>query len=228
MKYLVFIAFIFLYSCSIYTLSTVKKTGIQGVVINEHNQPVSDAYVYIYRSLSSNLIGPADFMEKTRDDGTFFFDLPEGKYYLVARKRAFGSDAGPLRQGDRAVNYQKNPVIVTANYVSSINIILPEKKSFYFKRTPMGDTPITITVSQSDLKNLKLLIYIGENTKKSPDYVVELENGRADISLNKGKTYMLIVREDLKEKVSENEFYLEYGPFSPEQVGGEITLGFSK
>lgn len=48
----------------------------------------------------------------TAGDGTFVLDLPPGAYYLVARKRASGGAAGPLRKGDSFGYYPANPVIV--------------------------------------------------------------------------------------------------------------------
>lgn len=232
MKYINFFLFLLFVSCSSIATNTVKdsQTGIEGVVYNENTQPVREAYVYLYRSLSSKLIGPADFMEKSNPNGEFFFDVPEGKYYIVVRKRAHGGDAGPLKQGDRVAIYSQNPVLVFPNKISKVNITLPEKGSFFLKRFPIGDTKLSLKILPETNKILKLLIYTGENIKRAPDFVVDINNSMIDFSLDKGKKYILVVREELREKVGENEFYAEFGPFSPEDINPTIELnkGFTK
>jgi len=228
-RYVFFGLFFIFTGCSfVGNASEYHQTGIKGIVTNELKQPVSDAYVYLYRSLSSKLIGPSDFMEKTAENGTFFFDVPEGKYYVVARKRSHGGDAGPLKQGDRATIYPRNPVTVLPNRVSEIEITLPEKKAFYFKRVPFGNTPITVKVLTNTTKRLKLLIYHGESVKRAPDHVVELEENRATFSLLDDQKYIIVVREELREKVGEDELYIEYGPFIPSEIKGEILLELKK
>ncbi len=229
MRYIAFAVFFILIGCSsAVKLNQSSATGIKGTVVNELKQPVGDVFVYLYHSISSKLIGPADFMEKTSDNGTFFFDVPEGNYYVVARKRSHGGDAGPLKQGDRAAIYQKNPVKVLPNKTSEIEIVLPERKTFYFKRTPFGNTSLTVRVTPDTDKNLKLLIYRGESLKRAPDYIVDFEKNKVLISLDDNEKYVLVVREELREKVSADEIYIEYGPFSPSKINGEIVIELQK
>ncbi len=228
MKCLTFLMMFFLCGCCLSLSQKETVTGIKGVVVNEEDKPVSDAYAYLYRSLSSRLIGPADFMEKSDEKGNFFFDVPEGKYYLVIRKRAQGGDAGPLKQGDRAVNYTLNPVIVKPGILSEVKVVLPEKKSFYFKRMPMGDWQINLVIKTEVRKKLMVLIHEGDVVKKSPDYIVEMEGKNVTFPLQKGKKYFLVIREELREKVLPGEFYAEYGPFLPEETGNNIYIELKK
>jgi hypothetical protein len=58
----------------------------------------------------------------TAEDGSFLLDLPPGNYYLVARKRASGAVAGPLRKGDRFGYYPANPVSVAAGLYAQVTI----------------------------------------------------------------------------------------------------------
>lgn len=229
-RYIVFTLVILLTACSLSPAPSTKegKTGIMGVVLNDQNQPVSNAYLYIYRSLSSRLMGPADFMEKSDEQGNFFFDIPEGEYYLVVRKRMHGGDAGPLKQGDRVAIYKQNPIKVYPDKISFVNIILPENKSVYFKRMPIGDRPITLKVLTKTDRKLKALIYEGDVSKKAPDYVVDIEGNIANFSLNSKKTYFIVIREGLREKVGEDEPYAIFGPFSPEDGKGEIYIELKK
>ncbi len=55
-------------------------------------------------------------------DGGYVLDLPPGRYYLVARKRAAGGVAGPLRKGDFFGYYAANPVTVAPGRVARADI----------------------------------------------------------------------------------------------------------
>ncbi len=89
-------------------------TGVSGRVV-AGGIPIPGAHVSAYlrtetafRDLGFAASAP------TGEDGSFLLDLPPGSYYLVARKRAAGGVAGPLRKGDRFGYYPANPVQVTA------------------------------------------------------------------------------------------------------------------
>lgn len=98
--------------------------GIAGQVTDSHGTPATAAYVYAYRSMSSNLRGPADFQSLTDNNGRYFLDLVEGDYYLVARMRQSGADAGPPRTGDAWALPARNPVKVSPGEVTNVNFIL--------------------------------------------------------------------------------------------------------
>lgn len=186
-----------------------------GQVIDENNQPVQNAFLYLYRTPSSGLIGPADFMEKTDEKGNFLFDVPEGKYYLVVRKRLSGLDSGPLRQGDRVTNYQKNPIIVTPNEIKKIKITLPSRTLILSKKIPSGEAMTKIKLKGEKIGSTKLylLIYEGDKEKKSPDYIQEITEDNIIINLPINKVFNIVVRENMKDKVEKNELYGKSGPF---------------
>ncbi len=98
--------------------------GIAGQVTNRNGDPASGAYVYAYRNLRGNLRGPADFEAQVRKDSSYFLDLVEGDYYLVARMRQSGADAGPPKAGDAWALPAKNPVSVKPGEITTINFIL--------------------------------------------------------------------------------------------------------
>lgn len=56
-------------------------------------------------------------------DGEFALDLPPGAYWLVARRRAGGGMAGPLRKGDAFGYFAGNPVVVEPGWIT--RVILP-------------------------------------------------------------------------------------------------------
>lgn len=99
-------------------------TGIAGTVSDRHGVPATGAYVYAYRNLRGGLRGPADFEAVVDADGRYLLDLVEGSYYLVARQRPDGGDAGPPRTGDAWALPEKNPVVVVSGRLSAVDFIL--------------------------------------------------------------------------------------------------------
>ncbi|PLX74003.1 MAG: hypothetical protein C0615_09950 [Desulfuromonas sp.] len=100
-------------------------TGVGGQVLQD-GRPADGAFVYAYRSASRGLRGPADFGARVEPDGSYFLDLVEGEYHLVARLRKSGSDAGPPRPGDAWAIYPDNPVRVAPQSIVSIDFRLRE------------------------------------------------------------------------------------------------------
>ncbi len=112
-------------------LTTVSKqgpaesqTGIAGQVTDNTNSSATGAYVYAYRNMRSSLRGPADFEARVDEDGYYFLDLVEGNYYLVARMRQSGADAGPPKAGDAWALPARNPVTVNPGEVMAVNFTL--------------------------------------------------------------------------------------------------------
>ena len=105
--------------------TAVPPAGLSGVagVVLAGGAPVADAQVSAYlkadgafRDLGFAASGP------TAADGGFQLDLPPGAYYLVARKRAAGGVAGPLRKGDAFGYYAANPVTVAPGRFARVAI----------------------------------------------------------------------------------------------------------
>lgn len=87
-------------------------TGVAGRVLSG-GVPVEGASVFAYARTESAFrdLGFAA-SAPTGMDGSFVVDLPPGDYYLLARKRAGGGIAGPMRKGDLFGYYPGNPVSV--------------------------------------------------------------------------------------------------------------------
>lgn len=98
--------------------------GIAGQVTDNHGSPAIGAYVYAYRNMRGNLRGPADFESQVGEDSNYFLDLVEGDYYLVARMRQSGADAGPPKSGDAWALPAKNPVTVNPGEITTVNFVL--------------------------------------------------------------------------------------------------------
>lgn len=88
------------------------QTGIHGRVTDRSGAPADGAQVYAYRHSRGGMRGPADFAASVSDDGNYFLEVVEGEYFLVARQRRQGGEAGPPRPGDAWSLYPSNPVKV--------------------------------------------------------------------------------------------------------------------
>jgi hypothetical protein len=99
------------------------ETGVAGRVVDASG-PVEGSYVYAYRNARGGLRGPADFEAKVNPDGSYWLDLIEGRYFLVARQRQGGADAGPPRPGDAWALPNQNPVVVKTGRLTKIDFAL--------------------------------------------------------------------------------------------------------
>jgi hypothetical protein len=105
-------------------LTNKYKAGINGKVVDMRGNPAAGSFVYAYRNMRQNLRGPADFEAKVNAKGEYFLDLVEGDYYLIARMRRTGADAGPPRSGDAWALPGENPVTVHPNSLSKVDFTL--------------------------------------------------------------------------------------------------------
>jgi hypothetical protein len=106
------------------TRGTGDQFGIIGQAVDRNSNPATGAYIYAYRNMRSNLRGPADFEALVDAKGLYFLDMVEGDYYLVARMRQSGADAGPPKAGDAWALPTKNPVSVKPGETSTVNFVL--------------------------------------------------------------------------------------------------------
>ena len=97
---------------------------ILGKVLKE-GKPLEDATVSLYFDETDAFRGMG-FMRTppTGPDGIFRMDMvPEGSYYLIARKRASGLGVGPMVKGDLISWYRFNPVRVEDG--KEVEVVLP-------------------------------------------------------------------------------------------------------
>jgi len=101
--------------------------GVEGVLTGPDEKPLSGAEVYFYTDPSKRFRGPADFMaEPTGEDGKYITELPAGKYYAVARKRASGSISGNLQKGDYYTPEAYGPIDVAGSGYLKVDLKLEE------------------------------------------------------------------------------------------------------
>jgi hypothetical protein len=87
-------------------------TGVAGRV-TAGGAPAENVFVYAYHRTEAAFrdLGFAA-SAPTAADGSFVMELPTGVYHLIARRRAGGGVAGPMRKGDLFGYYPANPVTV--------------------------------------------------------------------------------------------------------------------
>jgi len=102
-------------------LGKAIRTGGNG----REGEPIEDVTVSLYFDETDGFRGMG-FMQTppTGPDGIFKMDMvPEGIYFLIARKRGSGRGVGPMVKGDLISWYRFNPVRVEAG--KEIEIVLP-------------------------------------------------------------------------------------------------------
>ncbi|MEW6088824.1 MAG: carboxypeptidase-like regulatory domain-containing protein [bacterium] len=106
-----------------YENSNKEETVLKGRVTYQDN-PLENAYVYLYLEDKTDFKGMGFQTSLPTDkDGRFkFTNLPEGKYYLYARKRNIPGPSGPVQIGDYSGYFHLNPVDVRWGVTSEVNI----------------------------------------------------------------------------------------------------------
>ncbi len=101
-------------------------SGSLAGVVNFKGQPMAGATISLYLNAAENFRGPVYASPPpTGKAGTFRLDLlPENKYYLIARKRASGAQAGPINDGDYFGFFLDNPVAVKNGTLARITFEL--------------------------------------------------------------------------------------------------------
>jgi len=86
--------------------------GFEGRVVMR-GQVAAGAAVHAYRTFEE-LLARTPFASSgpTADDGSYSFDVPPGRYFLVAKQRAAGTEDGPLAVGDGFAYNGSNPITV--------------------------------------------------------------------------------------------------------------------
>jgi len=102
------------------------QSGIAGVVQYEGGA-VERSYLYLYSTADKGFKGPGDRLIPL-ENGSFDLSLPEGDYYVIARKRRRGGAYGPLAAGDLFGYFHGNPIRVVAGVKKKIVLPLIEKR----------------------------------------------------------------------------------------------------
>lgn len=203
-------------------------TGIAGKVLNQEGGAAAGAAVYAYRSPKGGLRGPADFEAYVDAQGEFFLDLVEGTYYLAARLRRSGSDAGPPRPGDGWAVFGKNPVIVQKGMTSRADLLLRGvTQPMLLKEGSLasGDTGFSGRIVDAGNKPVAGAIALAYRTldhRRMPDFTAAAtgEDGRFLLYLPLGGKFCLAARTRARGQPQEGE---PYGVLANGEAGCQIV-----
>jgi len=214
----------------------VPAQGVRGVLTYQ-GRPLVGASVYAYRRQSSNFLGPADFASAPSGrDGAYLIDLVEGSYWLVARKRASGSDAGPLVPGDLQGIHPGNPATVSPGIFTTVDLDLEEMRDLMFSRSGLrGPTATGIRGRITDESGAPVawvfaIAYTSADMRRVPDFTSAMTaaDGRFVIYLPAGGRYWLGARTHIRDKPAPGEPYglFEGSPdHAVEVAAGEFADG---
>ncbi len=205
-------------------VKTTDKTIEQGVdetVVGEvtHaglSQP--DAVVFVYTDLTTQLKGMGYMMSAPTDSqGRFEIELPDGTYYLIARKRQGTMKVGPLRSGDFIGYYPKNPLRVRNNRAGPVMIPVLEvpDKVDQMGRSLNGQTSISGMIRDANgdpVEGARVVLYDTPQMLDRPLYVSQPTgaDGRYNLSMPNGGDYYLAARNTLGGAPGPGDLYGTY------------------
>lgn len=202
------------------------KTGLRGHVVRKvDGSPLAGAYVNIYPDTISNLLGPSQFISTPTDkNGYYELEVPEGVYYVVARKRQSGQSTGPLSPGDYYSEHQRLVTRVEKGKFVEIELpVIAMKAPMFFKsrvvdkETDTGISGVLTDVTGKPVMGGFAMAYSDKEMKRLPDYASTLsdEQGQFTIYLPEGGSYYLAARIHAWDMPSPGEPYGKLGGEEP-------------
>ncbi len=196
------------------------ETGIRGQVLTSESVPAAGAWVFAYRSARSGLRGPADFAAEVETDGSYFLDLVEGTYHLVARwSREGDTVAGPPRRGDAWAPYKNNPVRVEPGETSTADFrLVGVAQPMVLRQGTLvsGDTGFTgrlVDERGQPVAGAVVLAYRSADFHRMPDYTAPAadDEGRFTLYLPAAGRYCLVMRARPRGQPRAGELYARIG-----------------
>lgn len=196
---------------------TSDSGAIAGVVTLD-GKPLDGVFVTLYVDTAEDLRGSTYATSPpTGKNGVFRFDyLPEVEYYVVARKRASGSPAGPLTDGDYFGFFPANPVHVKAGKLAQLEVTVNTKAGEIGKEDSLfrhTGTAVTGTIRDLQGKPVEGVYVFGYLEKvmahKRPEFISSVvdKDGRYLLNLPEGGTYYLGARSKYGDTPALGEWY---------------------
>lgn len=181
-------------------------TGVRGRTVSG-GQPLADTYVYVYTESASGLMGPS-YGEALRSaaDGTFQIELPAGRFFLAARKRADGGRSGEVDAGDLNGSYPGNPVTVQRGTMLELGdlplspvdagVRAERMHQGKFARTGTLFTGRIVDQDGKPIKGVYVFAYLDSRMVGKPTYIsaATAADGRFELHLGAGGTYFVGAR----------------------------------
>ena len=198
-------------------LGDVTEDFVVGQVTHA-GQPQADAIVFVYTDLTTQLKGLGYMMAGPTDDqGRFELDLPDGTYYLIARKRHGNMTVGPLRAGDFVGYYPQNPLRVRDNRAEPVIIPMLEvpDKVDQMNKDINGQTSISGLITNTagePVGDVRVVMYVNPQMLDRPLLVSQPtgSDGRYTLSMPKGGDYYLAARNTLGGAPGPGDLYGTY------------------
>lgn len=193
-----------------------QLSGINGkVVLEEKYNYIENAYVFAYTGIDFDS-SKYFISEPTAKDGSYRLYLPEGQYYIVAKKSSRGRIlSGNPGKNDYFSYYGGNPVVVKKNEFFFIGLNCSQKKTnkTFHKSKEQNKSGITgkATYKNQPLEGAYILVFENaENNFRGSFYSISDptdKEGIFSVDLPPGKYYILAK----KMKQDEEPYIHPYG-----------------
>lgn len=194
-------------------IKEIKEKKIEGIVLY-NGKPVENVGVYLYLDLSSELKGPPYLYAVSDERGFFEFDISEGSYYLIFRKKQ-NSSFGPPSSGDYIGFFPKFPLVIDKKGVKiTANLFkIPEKRELS-KNINLYEIKGKIIGKEGEgLEKFYVGLYDNRELLGKPVYVSNPtdSNGFFTIYVKEKGSYYIGIRSKLGDTPEENErvYYFE-------------------
>jgi hypothetical protein len=106
------------------SVSATYEDGPQGIggTVMYKGQPLAGGVVSVYPVSDTSFRGMGLLSNTLDEDGRFWFDLEQGQFVIVARKRLGRSNMGPLKKGDFFCYPEANPIQVLPSRSAEITV----------------------------------------------------------------------------------------------------------
>lgn len=201
-----------------YQTYDTSDSGALGGVVTLDGKPLEGVFVTLYVDTAEDLRGSTYATSPpTAKNGVFRFDfLPEVEYYVVARKRASGSSAGPLTDGDYFGFYPANPVHVKAGKLAQIELAVNTKageigmEDSLFRDTGTYVTGVIRDLKGNPVEGVYVFAYLEKvMAHKRPEFISKAvdKDGRYVLHLPEGGIYYLGARSKYGDTPALGEWY---------------------
>lgn len=143
---------------------SLPGTGFEGRVVVA-GAVIPGARVYAYKSFADFIAAkPFATSSITGDDGKYSLDLPNGSYYLVAKKRKDLAQDGPVAEGDFFSFQGSNPITVAPGKYTHVGFsMLPyDKEVVYapYDGNDAGGLAGVVTLDGKPLDGVYVTLYV--------------------------------------------------------------------
>ncbi len=191
------------------SVEQAKRSAIYGQLTFQ-DDPLEQAYLYVYKDPGKNFKGPGYFIQPVRS-GDFRLNLPPGDYYLLARKRMRGGQFGPIEIGDYFNYYHGNPIHIEPGQMREVKIETVTRLSMLEEdvAVPMNVQGRVLDDTGEPLEGLYVFAYAKAEMTGTPDHFSSPTgpDGQFALDLPEGRPYYLLARQAFGGPAGSGELY---------------------